>query len=342
MTSKLTIFTIATALLACVPGASRAAGKSPRKHPNAAHQHLVIDLRTKPADRGMCWVEMTPDPSRFLAKLRKGVYNTCPPNAHWNPDEDYLRAGEIVTAFVMRSDSTMYVVELQEHAIKEPDSAPKAVTLQTQQEQPDKPLPVEVILGQWGSSQYIDFKIKTTADKAEPLFYGTFAVHRFYRSNLVSGFAASSLHNREYGVKTIPGATDGTFYTVPEKGPVRMPQLHPYAGLDWYFRGEDFFPGKGHFLRPAFMIGYGLDEANSFFLGPNIETRFGLNLGCGVHIGHETFLAPGVSDGPNGTHLPDASKAAPTVNRIRGGLYVSLGFDLSVFKSIFGSGGALK
>ena len=203
MTSKLTIFTIATALLACVPGASRAAGKSPRKHPNAAHQHLVIDLRTKPADRGMCWVEMTPDPSRFLAKLRKGVYNTCPPNAHWNPDEDYIRAGEIVTAFVMRSDSTMYVVELQEHAIKEPDSAPRAVTLQTQQEQPDKPLPVEVILGQWGSSQYIDFKIKTTADKAEPLFYGTFAVHRFYRSNLVSGFAA---------VRCITGSTASRRY----------------------------------------------------------------------------------------------------------------------------------
>jgi hypothetical protein len=176
---------------------------------------------------------------------------------------------------------------------------------------------------------------------AKPLFNSSFEVHRFYRANLVGGFFASTLRSREYGV-----ATNSSSVLVATVGNSHMPQLHYFAGIDYYVFGQrDLFPGAmkaSDYWKPALMFGYGLDTTNNFVLGPNWETKWGLTLGGGWAIGQETFLAPGIM--ANSTPLPSGTATAPTVNRTRGGGFISVGFDLSVFKSAFsqltGGGGS--
>jgi hypothetical protein len=182
-----------------------------------------------------------------------------------------------------------------------------------------------------------------------------FDVHRFYRANVVSGFVYSFLDNREYGVGQVravddagqPRATDGApvYNRVPTVGESRRPQLHYLVGVNIYLKERDLWPGRltaADYLTPGILIGYGVNEPFNFFLGPNWELRPGLNLGFGVHFGRERFLAPGtvpyIPGRPAGseTRLADAVTEPPTVQRGRQGFYLSAGFDLSVFNSIWG------
>jgi hypothetical protein len=175
-------------------------------------------------------------------------------------------------------------------------------------------------------------------------FRGHFDVHSFYFANVVSGFFMSTLRNREYGGQMLTTTTNGssTFINVPFVGPAHRPQYHYYVGIDFYLKRRDFFPGFRNSVTPSMLFGYGVDDPFNFLIGPNFETKIGLNFGFGFHSGREQFLAPGLVPGPNGTHLSDPTKAPPTVNRFRGGAYGNLGFDLSIFKSIFGALAGLK
>lgn len=293
---------------------------------NEASQHLIIHPNTI----GMCWAEKAPDPDTLLKDVRSGNNPECPKEAVWDANSDYFRAGQIVIAIVVRkSEEETFIADVKGQQIAE---VPEIRTGTLLALETNKVAPIELFLGQWGSSTYVSFQVKSAPDAKSAVFQGNFEVHRFYRANIVAGFVASSLHTREYGVATtaqldangkpVVGANGApVFNTTPVVGAARRPQLHPYVGVDWYFKAQDFFPGKGHFFRPGLMFGYGLDEVNSFFLGPNIETRWGLDIGGGMHVGRESFLAPGIEPGPNGTHLPDASKLPPLVNRTRIGIY---------------------
>jgi hypothetical protein len=179
---------------------------------------------------------------------------------------------------------------------------------------------------------------KQTASQTQGTLLETdsFNVHQFFRANVVSGFFASTLHNRDYGVTQIQGTGSQTV-TVATVGNVTQPQLHYFVGLNYYFKQRDLFPGAlktSDYFIPGGFFGYGLDATNNFLVGPNWETKWGINVGFGAHIGSETFLKKGIV--PGTTPLGSNATSPPTVSRPKLGTYVSVGFDLSVFKSVFG------
>jgi len=324
----------------------------------SATQHLVINQAD--GDKTvMCWRE-APAPRTGEKCPFEGDYGR-----KWDPRTDFFRAGDVVEVLVIRkSEKDQFsAIVSQEKAVAEISAVRQGVTSLQAFDGGAKPNPSEIILGQWTGSTGVSFQVFPVSPddqpgkpKLLPVFQGTFYVHRFYHANLAGGFLASTLRTREYGATTTqeidgtgkPVVSNGApvFVAVPVVGAARRPQLHPWVGVDWYFRSEDFFPGAGHSWRLAWMFGTVVDETQSYVTGLNFETTFGLAVGTGVHYGREQFLAPGVSPGTvpgqDGTHLPDASKAPPTVNRSRIGAYVSVGFDLSLFKAVFGSVAGVK
>lgn len=165
----------------------------------------------------------------------------------------------------------------------------------------------------------------------------SFSVHQFFRANVVSGFFASSLHDRAYGVEQIPGSGGQPTQTVATVGDVTQPQVHYFVGLNYYFKQRDVFPGAlrtSDYFIPGAFFGYGVDDSKNFLLGPNWETKWGIDVGLGVHIGHETFLRKDIIAGT--TPLASSATSPPTVSKPKLGTYFSVGFDLSVFKNVFG------
>jgi hypothetical protein len=142
----------------------------------------------------------------------------------------------------------------------------------------------------------------------------------------VAGFFASTLKNREYGINGSGVAVVGV---------ARAPQIHYYAGVEYYLWRRDLFPGAlkgGDYWKPGVIFGYGLDESNNFIVGPNWETKIGVNLGAGVHIGQEAFLPAGISAG---AQVPSGTTTITPANRLRIGAYGNIGFDFNLFKTIF-------
>jgi hypothetical protein len=169
-----------------------------------------------------------------------------------------------------------------------------------------------------------------------------FDVHKMYRANLVAGFFVSSLHNRQFGLTNNGQASSSmnvTFVTV--TGNPYRPQFHAFAGVNVYLWQRDVFPGANHgYWKPGLLFGYGLDALNNYIVGLNWETKWGINVGGGGHIGQETRLQPGIV--PGVTQLSSSATAAPTFNKTEYGYYGSVGFDLAVMKNaisqLFGGG----
>jgi hypothetical protein len=176
---------------------------------------------------------------------------------------------------------------------------------------------------------------------------GNFDVHKMYRANLVAGFFVSSLHNRQFGLTNNGQATSSTNVTfVTVTGNPYRPQFHAFAGVNVYLWRRDVFPGalsKDHgYWKPGLLFGYGLDALNNYIVGLNWETKWGINVSGGGHIGQETRLQPGIV--PGVTQLSSSATAAPTFNKTEYGYYGSVGFDLAVMKNaisqLFGGGGS--
>ena len=173
---------------------------------------------------------------------------------------------------------------------------------------------------------------------------GNFDVHKFYRGNLVAGFFASSLRNRQYGITNNGQSTStGNLTYVTVIGPVTRPQYHAFVAIDLYPAQRDLYPPDSAFspkwyrrsFVPALQVGYGVDALNNYLLGADWEMPFGLNISSGLHIGQETVLQPGII--PGQTQLPSGATAAPTTNKTKYGAYGSISFDLSTMKALIGS-----
>ena len=191
-----------------------------------------------------------------------------------------------------------------------------------------------------------------SASATKIIYNGNFDVHRIYRGNLVAGFFASSLANRPYGLTNNGQATSTANLTfVSVQGRPYRPQLHAFVGIDVYLWERDAFPGQlskqgflwmksahwgfvNGYLNPGILIGIGVDAVNNYLIGANWETKWGINLGFGLHIGQEAMLQPGIE--PGVTQLPSSTTSVPTFNMIRPGFYGNLGFDLSVMRAAFG------
>jgi hypothetical protein len=183
------------------------------------------------------------------------------------------------------------------------------------------------------------------------IYSGSFDVHKIYRGNIVAGFFVSSLRNRPYGLTNNGQATSSTNITfVTVVGEPYRPQFHAFVGVNVYLWERDVFPGqlskqpflflkKPHgwlngYWNPGLMVGYGVDATNNYLLGLNWETKWGINVGGGLHIGQEAYLQPGII--PGVTQLPSSTTSAPTFNKTAYGGYGSVGFDLAVLKSALG------
>ena len=183
------------------------------------------------------------------------------------------------------------------------------------------------------------------------IYSGSFDVHKIYRGNIVAGFLVSNLRNRPYGLTNNGQATSSTNVTfVTVMGEPYRPQFHAFVGVDVYLWERDVFPGqlskqpflflkKPHgwlngYWNPGLMVGYGVDATNNYLLGLNWETKWGINVGGGLHIGQEAFLQNGII--PGVTQLPSSTTSAPTFNKTAYGGYGSVGFDLAVMKSALG------
>jgi hypothetical protein len=192
------------------------------------------------------------------------------------------------------------------------------------------------------------------ASPGNTIFSSSFDVHKIYRGNIVAGFFVSSLENRPYGITNngqASSSTNITFVTV--TGQPYRPQFHAFVGVDVYLWERDVFPeqlSKQGFLwfkkphgyhgwlngywNPGILVGYGVDSTNNYLVGLNWETKWGINVGGGLHVGQESYLQPGIV--PGVTQLPNTATSAPTYNKTAAGGYGSVGFDLGVMKSALG------
>ena len=159
---------------------------------------------------------------------------------------------------------------------------------------------------------------------------GSFEVHEFDRAAVVAGFVFSRLHNNSYSA--LPTSSNGTttYTAVLSSQPF---QPHVLIGVDYYFCPKDSFPTKGRGYHPklsdfGLLGGVSANALNNYFVGLAWEPTLGFNFGVGAHSGTETRL-----QGPPQL----ASSTVPTYDQRVTKLFFMAGFDLKIFRKIFGS-----
>jgi hypothetical protein len=175
-----------------------------------------------------------------------------------------------------------------------------------------------------------------------------FEVHKFWHANVVAGFVFSSLASRQYAVQTVNVIQNGV--STPQNIPVlansQVPTAHYLLGICYYLWPRDTYlrtntkgPAAGNWI-PGILGGVGLESSKNFFVGPNFEPVMGIDLSIGFHYGEQTALQPQYS---LGTPLPAGAVDVPTRTVMAKGFYGMIGFDLNIFRRIFGVGtGTLK
>jgi hypothetical protein len=120
-----------------------------------------------------------------------------------------------------------------------------------------------------------------------------------------------------------------------------------FTGINVYLKPHDSFPGaKSRLFGPqnfGAFVGYGVNALNNYLFGMNWESRWGINVGVGLHVGQETQLQPGIV--PGVTQLPSTTTVAPTISVIKPSGFITVGFDLNTMKAAISSlfsGGAVS
>lgn len=173
-------------------------------------------------------------------------------------------------------------------------------------------------------------------------------VHRKADANLVGAIIGSTIPARNYALAPGAAITGGTSpvtpYYVYQSQNDRV-QIQGIAGINWYPGGRDFYPGYFRGSRrwiPGVLFGTSVTATGNFIGGLDFEPVNGFDLILGGEVGPVTTLAPGVPLGPFTTPNPSVYFASgdtiPTKQKLTGGFVFGIGFDLSVFNSIFSSG----
>jgi hypothetical protein len=174
--------------------------------------------------------------------------------------------------------------------------------------------------------------------------HGVFDVHDFYRATVVSAFAFSAV--KDVSVKstsiTSGTATDGS--TCSASTPCSRPFLDKGAyipsllvGVTYYLsaRGHDTFPrAKNRWNQNLGILG-GLSatKLNSYFLGVSYEPAQAFQIGVGVN-----FVSQDAISGQfDPTKVYAGSPSFGGSSKWAHGAFVSAGFNLSIFRKIFGS-----
>ena len=84
------------------------------------------------------------------------------------------------------------------------------------------------------------------------------------------------------------------------------------------------------------MFAYGVNQQFNFLTGLNWESKWGLNVGGGAHFGQVTGLS-NFDSPPGKVAIPASVTTVSTVQRFAVAPYISIGFDSSVFKTVWGA-----
>jgi hypothetical protein len=174
--------------------------------------------------------------------------------------------------------------------------------------------------------------------------HGSFDVHDFYRATVVAAFTFSTIKDQTVRSKSITSgqANDGTACT--PTSPCSQPFLDKgspipsvVVGVNYYLskQGHDTFPGAVRSVGQKVGIFGGLaaTRLNSYFLGLGFEPSEAIQLTGGVN-----FVS---QDSISGAFSPDQVYAGTPSFGGRStwskGAYFGAGFNLSIFRKIFGS-----
>jgi hypothetical protein len=166
-------------------------------------------------------------------------------------------------------------------------------------------------------------------------------VHRKADANLVGGFAISTIPTRSFGfIPAPPIGSPPVVLQVAFQGPNTV-QVTGIAGINWYLRKRDYFPGYLTWkdrITPGILLATSVTSLGNVFLGADIEPFNGIDLYATLNIGQKTNLAPGVI--PGVTLFSASATTVPTRQTTAYGFAGGIGFNFSIFSSIFSKGSA--
>ena len=176
--------------------------------------------------------------------------------------------------------------------------------------------------------------------------HGSFEVHDFYRATVVGAFALSFIKDVSVTSKAITSgtSTDGTNTTCTATTPCSQPFLEKggylsslLVGVSYYLskQGHDTFPYAHNSLNRKLGIlgGASATRLNSYFIGLSYEPAQAFQIAGGVNFASQDAIS-GRFD-PTKTYA--GSPAFGGGSKWSEGGFVSAGFNLSIFRKIFGS-----
>jgi len=180
---------------------------------------------------------------------------------------------------------------------------------------------------------------------SKKVFNSYVAVHHFTFGTVVAGFGFSSLRSYSYGLtprldSNLNPVKDsaGNAQQVIVQTDRHVPQLQYVIGIDYYLFGKkDMFPNRrrrlGDRFTPGLFVGTAMTELNHYFAGADFEPVLGFDFGIGYHYGKQTALQKGYYVGEI---VPSSVSSAPTRSLFQSGIFGMVGFDVNIFKSVFG------
>ena len=174
---------------------------------------------------------------------------------------------------------------------------------------------------------------------------GQFEVHDFYHATIVGFFAFGYFKDQSFAKQAasttsapvpagctgpapdancfIPVATNSLFQSDVVFGPL------------YYFSPTDTFPGASRNKRQMLGVfgGVSATKLNHYYAGIGYEPKIGVQVLAGVHVGTTSGLQK-----PYSVHsAADIPGDFPTQSIYRVGFFLGAGFDLNIFRKIFGS-----
>jgi hypothetical protein len=174
---------------------------------------------------------------------------------------------------------------------------------------------------------------------------GQFEVHDFYHATVV-GFFGFGYFKEQSFAKQAASTTNGTVPSGCTGTPPDTNCFVPVAtnssfhsdmvfGPLYYLSPTDTYPGVPRTMRQKTGIfgGVSATRLNHYYAGIGYEPKIGTQILAGVHVGTTPGLQQPYSEGA----AADITGDFPTHDIHRVGFFLGVGFDLNIFRKIFGS-----
>jgi hypothetical protein len=175
--------------------------------------------------------------------------------------------------------------------------------------------------------------------------HSQFEVHDFYHATVVGFFTFGFFKDQSFVKQaasttgaTVPAGCTGTATDANCYIPVAINSLFQsdvVFGPLYYIRPTDTFPGAKRDWKQKTGVfgGVSATRLNHYYAGIGYEPKIGVQLLAGVHVGTTFGLQKPYTEGT----AADISGDFPTQSIHRVGFFLGAGFDLNIFRKIFGS-----